>query len=105
MKAKPTKKTAKKTAAKKTVRNKGNAGKGRKKGSVNKITATVKDAIAVALACPVEGEEGKDGSVEFFKRLKQDDPRTFANIAAKLIPVQVEVDATIDNHVTFKLVQ
>lgn len=87
-------------AVKKTAKRKpaGNAGKGRRKGSKNLVTSTVKDAIAGAL------NAGKGAQV-FFEDLKKDDPRAFATIAAKLIPVQLDIDATIDNHITFKLIK
>jgi hypothetical protein len=95
------KKTSKKTTAKRG-RPKGtippNAGKGRKKGTPNVITKTVKDAIAGAL-------NAGDGAQEFFEQLKQDDPRAFATIAAKLIPVQVDLDAKVDNSVTVEIVK
>lgn len=56
--------------------------KGRKPGSKNKITLTVKTAILEAL------NEGK-GAVAFFKKLKNgsaEDRRTFANICARMVP-------------------
>jgi len=77
---------------------KGAAGLGRPKGAVNKTTKTVKDAIAGAL------NAGK-GAQAFFEDLKKDDPKAFATITAKLIPVQVDLDAKVDNSVTVEIVK
>jgi hypothetical protein len=76
------------------------AGKGRKRGSVNKITRRVRESIEAAL------NDG-DGAVAFFIKLKADDPRTFAILAGRLIPIQVqaEVAQKIDNNVTITLVK
>jgi len=55
---------------------------GRRRGSSNKITHTVKVAITEAL------NDGP-GAVAFFKKLKNgsaDDRRCFANICARLVP-------------------
>jgi len=50
---------------------------GRKKGTPNKTTSSVKAAILDAL------NDG-DGAVEFFKKLKKDDIKTFANLCGRL---------------------
>lgn len=75
---------------------KGTAGLGRPKGAINKNTKTVKDAIAGAL-------NAGDGAQVFFEDLKKDDPRAFATIAAKLIPIEVE--ARIDTSLEVTIVR
>ena len=60
-------------------------GSGRKKGTGNKTTTAVKTAVLEAL-------NADDGATAFFKRLKDEDARTFANVAAKLIPSEIVAD-------------
>lgn len=68
--------------------NTGNAGKGRPKGSLNKTTATAKEAIALA----AEGLGGTDRLIAW----AQEDPlneRVFwGQIYPKLLPLQVQGD-------------
>ncbi len=54
---------------------------GRRAGTPNKTTRSVRDALARAL----EGK-AEDGGEEFFTELKQSDPKTFATLCSKLIP-------------------
>lgn len=74
-----------------------NAGKGRPKGSLNKVTKTVKEGLEGAL-------NADEGALEFWRKLKNDDPRTFAVICSKLIPLQIqqELNSQIDKNVTIK---
>lgn len=66
-----------------------NAGKGRKKGSVNKTTATMKAAIQ-----SVYDQLQKDTGEEHghFLSWATEQPTEFYKIASKLLPMQVEVD-------------
>lgn len=64
----------------------GNAGKGRRKGSVNKTTAMAKHAIALA------GEKlgGAERLVEWVKEDPQNERVFWSQIYTKLMPYQVE---------------
>ena len=62
----------------------GNRGMGRKKGSLNKTTKTVKDAITEAFE--------RAGGADYLVKLAKDDPRTFCGLVGKVIPLQVEGD-------------
>ena len=55
---------------------------GRQKGTPNRVTKCVKDAIVEAL-------NAGDGATAFFEKLKADDPKTFAQVAARLIPTEM----------------
>jgi hypothetical protein len=55
---------------------------GRQKGTPNRTTASVKNAILEAL-------DAGDGAVAFFASLKAEDPKTFAQLCGKLIPRQL----------------
>lgn len=67
---------------------------GRKPGSQNRVSKTVKQAVVEAL------NEGK-GATAFFVRLKNsrtpEDRRTFAYICSRMIPREIEADFTIDH--------
>lgn len=65
--------------------NKGNAGKGRPKGSLNKTTQLAKDAIAQA----AEGLGGTDRLIEWAQENPENEKIFWQSIYTKLIPVQV----------------
>ena len=79
---------------------------GRVKGSRNKMTRALKDAMILAAEelgdlsgiaredLSQEGvEQGKQGLVGYLKWLGKMEPRSFADILGKLIPLQVKVDS------------
>ena len=57
---------------------------GRVKGSQNKITKTVKQALLESL--------DRVGGVEWFVQLAQDDPKTYAQLIGRIIPLQIKAD-------------
>lgn len=61
--------------------NRGNAGKGRPKGSQNKATAAIKDMIIQAL--------DKSGGVEYLQRQANENPVAFMGLVGKVLPLQV----------------
>lgn len=54
---------------------------GRTKGTPNKLTVKVKDAIAQAF--------DKVGGVDYLVKLAKDDPKTFCMLVGKIIPLEV----------------
>jgi len=62
-------------------------GSGRQKGTPNKITKSMRDAVYQAF-------ENK-GGVAYLEKLAEDDPKTFAMLCARLIPA--ELKAEVDN--------
>lgn len=58
-------------------------GRGRPAGSRNKVTVTAKEAIESAFV--------KLGGVKWLVQLGKDHPKSFANLYAKLIPIQTVV--------------
>lgn len=62
--------------------NRGNAGKGRPKGSQNKATAAIKDMILQAL--------DQKGGVEYLARQADQNPVAFMGLLGKVMPMQVE---------------
>lgn len=60
---------------------------GRKKGSRNKTTVLLKDAVLMA----AEGAGGKEGLVGYLKRQAKDNPGPFMTLLGKIIPTQTQV--------------
>lgn len=67
--------------------NRGNAGKGRPKGSRNKATAALKDMILAAL----DGAH-ESGGVEYLKEQAGKNPAAFLTLVGKVLPLQVNGD-------------
>lgn len=77
-------------AESKVGRNRGNAGKGRPKGSLNKNTALLKEAVLKAAELEGQDGAGKDGLTGYCRRLARDEPKAFAGLLGKILPTQVE---------------
>ena len=73
-------------AKRKIGKNTGNAGKGRPKGSKNKTTVAVKEAIALA----AEKLGGADRLVEWAKKDEKNERDFWVQIYPKLLPHQIE---------------
>lgn len=65
--------------------NRGNAGKGRPKGSPNKTTALLKDAILQA----AEQAGGAGGLVAYLQQQAAENPGPFLSLLGKVLPMQV----------------
>jgi hypothetical protein len=65
------------------------AGRGRPKGSLNKTTATLKDAILRAAELSGRDTKGKDGLVGYLRRIADEDPKAFSGLLGRIIPLQV----------------
>lgn len=75
---------------------KGKAGPGRPKGSVNKTTGLLRDAILQA----AEKAGGKDGMVGYLTQQATDNPAAFMSLLGKVLPMQVVGDAENPVYVT-----
>ena len=65
------------------------AGKGRPKGSRNKTTKLLKDAILKAADDVGEDTSGKDGLVGYCRFLAKAEPKAFATLMGKVLPTQL----------------
>ena len=63
----------------------GKAGPGRPKGSVNRTTALLKDAILKA----AEGAGGKKGLIGYLQARADDQPGPFMALLGKVLPMQI----------------
>lgn len=66
--------------------NRGNAGKGRPKGALNKTTASTKAALEEAF--------GRLGGVPALVRWAQEEPGEFYKLWSKLVPADVKVEGS-----------
>lgn len=65
------------------------AGPGRPKGSPNKTTATLKEAILKAADAVGEDGQGKDKLVGYLKKVAREDVKAFSGLLGKVLPLQV----------------
>lgn len=65
------------------------AGKGRPKGSVNKTTAMLKEAILGAATDTGSDGAGKDGLMGYCGFLAKTEPKAFAQLLGKVLPMQI----------------
>lgn len=63
---------------------------GRPKGSQNKTTALVKEAILKAAENVGDPAKEKGGLVGYCEYLARDEPKAFAQLIGKILPMQVE---------------
>jgi hypothetical protein len=66
-----------------------NAGKGRTKGTPNKTTAILKQAILLAAEEVGEDGKGKGGTTGYCRRLALQEPKAFASLMGRILPTQV----------------
>jgi hypothetical protein len=73
---------------------------GRKKGTPNKFTIVLKDAILQAAEkCGRDGK-GKDGAVGYLVWLARTEPAVYGRMLEKVMPLQVEVKARDERRMT-----
>lgn len=76
--------------------NRGNAGKGRPKGSLNKVNASLKEMILGAL---------KDaGGRNWLATQAQENPAAFMALLAKLLPLELKQEATQPEPLTIRVI-
>lgn len=68
------------------------AGMGRKKGSVNKTTALLKEAILGAATEVGEDGTGKDGLMGYCAFLARSEPKAFSTLLGRVLPMQIAGD-------------
>ena len=81
--------------------------RGRPKGSHNKTAVTLKEAILQA-ADTYRGEEDKAGLVGWLEKLREKEPKAFATLLGRILPLQVTGNSDADSspiQVSIKLVK
>lgn len=62
---------------------------GRRKGTPNKTTAVLKDAILLAAEEVGSDGAGKDGLTGYLRHVAKEDVKAFAGLLGKVLPMQV----------------
>lgn len=62
---------------------------GRPKGKPNRTTTALKDAILLAAEKVGEDHKGKGGLTGYLKSLAKDEPKAFAGLLGRVLPLQV----------------
>ena len=62
---------------------------GRAKGTPNKTTQLIKDAIIQAAELTGYDKQGQQGLIGYCRRLAEDEPKAFARLMGKGLPTQV----------------
>ena len=68
--------------------------RGRPKGTPNKVTSSFRESIKAATDSYVNPETGKKGATAWFEHLRDTEPKTFAQLQARVIPTQI---TTVNN--------
>ena len=74
---------------------------GRRKGTPNKTTALLKDAVLKA----AEQTGGDDGLIGYLKTQAEMNPGPFMTLLGKVLPKQVDLDAEVDGNITVQIVR
>ena len=77
-------------------KNRGNAGKGRRKGARNRTTLAAKEAIALA----AEGLGGVEGIIGWAKKNDENEKIFWSSIYPKLLPLKVAGEVDIGTKLT-----
>ncbi len=82
------------------------AGMGRVKGSPNRMTRVLKDAILAAAEAAGQDGKGKNGLHGYLVRLAIKEPRSFASLLGRVMPLQIvgDPDAPLSHVHTIRLV-
>ncbi|WP_337181417.1 hypothetical protein [Shinella sp.] len=64
-------------------------GAGRPKGSPNRTTALLRDAILKAAEATGEDGQGKEGLMGYCTFFAKEEPRAFATLLGKVLPMQI----------------
>lgn len=92
------------TSSKKEAVRPPNAGKGRPNGAVNKTTKVLKEAIIMAAEEAGQDGKGKGGLVGYLVGLATTQPKAFASLLGRVIPLQVEGAGENGEHIFQKIV-
>lgn len=84
--------------------NRGNAGMGRPKGSPNRITKALKDAIILAAEEAGYDGKGKDGLVGYLKHVADTDVKAFCGLLGRVLPLQLSAEDAGQMVVTFQTI-
>lgn len=79
-----------------STQNRGNAGKGRVKGTPNKLTKTIKEAIEESFATV--------GGAAYLVRMASEEPVAYMTLLGKVLPTQVKLETKEPITVVFETI-
>lgn len=88
------------TSLPKVRENRGNAGKGRPRGSQNRTTTALKEAILQAATDHGRGGAGKDGLTGYLRHLAETEPRSYSGLLGKVLPLEVRGNLAVTDSVS-----
>ena len=68
----------------------GKPGPGRPKGSPNKTTALLKEAILLAAEAHGEDDNGSNGLQGYMRKVAREDMKAFCSLLGRVLPLQIE---------------
>ena len=77
---------------------------GRTAGTPNKVTKALREAVVEAAEKVGEDGKGKDGAVGYLVMLAKSEPKAFASLLGRAMPLQVEGPGEGGAHVFQKIV-
>lgn len=81
-----------------------NAGKGRKAGVPNKTTTLLREAIITAAEAVGQNNKGRGKLVGYLKYLAWNEPKAYAGLLGRVLPLQIGLDPDSDGNVIFQTV-
>jgi uncharacterized protein YkvS len=78
----------------------GNRGKGRPKGSGNKTTTALKEAILIAAAEHGEDDNGTNGLTGYLRKVAREDVKAFAGLLGRVLPLDVNASGQFTVNIT-----
>jgi len=78
----------------------GNRGKGRRKGSTNRTTTALKEAILLAAAEHGEDDQGANGLTGYLRKVAREDVKAFAGLLGRVLPLDVNASGSFTVTIT-----
>ena len=76
------------------------AGRGRKKGEVNKTTRALKEAILLAAEEHGEDDKGKNGLTGYLRKVAREDVKAFSGLLGRVLPLDVNASGSFNVIIT-----
>lgn len=75
------------------------AKRGRPKGSINKVTRTLRETVILAAEAVGSDGEGTDGLLGYCTQLAMTDPKVFASLLGRVLPLHIQGSVEVEHKV------